>query len=54
DLMCFAAPLEIAKKVNAFGKPGTEIMREVDWITFDDCRKLVPVERSHRVVGTHF
>lgn len=53
DLLNFAIPLETARQVNAFGGKSSHIYA-ADWITFNACRKLLPIEHRHEVVGTHF
>ena len=53
DLLCFAVPLETARRVNAFGGKSSKIYA-ADWITFNACRQLLPIEHRHEVVGTHF
>jgi hypothetical protein len=53
DLLCFAVPTELARRVDAFGGASSRVYA-ADWLTFDACRKLAPVERNRRLVGTHF
>lgn len=53
DLLCFAVPTQTARKVNAFGGRAERVYA-ADWLTFNACRKLLPIEHNHRLVGTHF
>ena len=53
DLLNFAVPLETACEVKAFG-PAMETVYAADWLTFDACRRLRPVEWNRQRVGTHF
>ena len=53
DLLCFAVPTELARRVNAFGGNAARVYA-ADWLVFDACRRLAPVEHTRRLVGTHF
>ncbi len=53
DLLCFAVPLTIARRVNAFGGESSRVYA-ADWSTFDNCRRLLPIEYNRQIVGTHF
>lgn len=53
DLLCFAAPTELALRVNAFGGAASRVYA-ADWLAFDACRKIAPVVHNRRLVGTHF
>lgn len=53
DLLCYALPAETARRVNAFGGPAERVYA-ADWLAFDACRKLIPLEHNRHLVGTHF
>lgn len=53
DLLCFAVPVETARRVDAFGGAMKGVYA-ADWLVFDACRKLLPIEHNRRVVGAHF
>ena len=53
DLLCFAVPAELARRVDAFAGRSSRVYA-ADWLAFDACRKLAPVEHNRRLVGTHF
>jgi glycosyltransferase involved in cell wall biosynthesis len=53
DLLCFAVPTTLARRVDAFGGKAAGVYA-ADWLVFDACRKLAPVEQNRRLVGTHF
>jgi glycosyltransferase involved in cell wall biosynthesis len=53
DLLCFAIPLAVAREVNAFGGAMSRVYA-ADWLTFNACRKLIPIEHNRKIVGTHF
>ena len=53
DLLNFAAPTELCRRVDAFGD-GMSREYAADWRVFDALRRLAPVERRAGIVGTHF
>lgn len=56
DLMNFAMPLELARKVDAFG-PEMEAIHHADWLTYDAATRHAPVvtvPETDVPVGIHF
>jgi hypothetical protein len=53
DLLNYAVPLAVARQVDAFGGASSRVYA-ADWIVFDACRRLCPVEHNPVLVGAHF
>jgi glycosyltransferase involved in cell wall biosynthesis len=55
DLLNYALPLELARKLNVFG-PDVEHIDHADWIAFERCSREAPViwHREQPVCACHF
>lgn len=53
DLLNFAVPRDVALTGDAFG-PAMERVYAADWLVFEACSKVLPVEHRRELVGTHF
>jgi hypothetical protein len=55
DLLNYALPLALAKKLNVFG-PGVERIDYADWLAFEACAREAPVvwDRDQAVCACHF
>lgn len=53
DLLNFSVPMDLARRVQAFGGNHQRVYA-ADWLTFADCRRHAPVVQSSRIVGCHF